>query len=51
MPMAREPHPMTDFPRERPRFAPQASPQDWLLAVATAELALLVIGMLPHVKW
>jgi hypothetical protein len=37
MSMARELHPMTDFPHERPRSAPQALPQD--------------IGVLPHVKW
>jgi hypothetical protein len=42
---------MTDYPHEPPRLVPQASLQDWLIAIATALLALLVIGVLPHVKW
>jgi hypothetical protein len=38
---------MTDFPHDSPRLAPHLSLEDWLLAIATALVALLVLGVLP----
>jgi hypothetical protein len=42
---------MTDLPHERQRWVPKASVEDWLIAIATALVALLVLGVLPHVNW
>jgi hypothetical protein len=42
---------MSDFPHEPPRLAPQGTLEDWLLAIATALVALLAIGVLPHIHW
>jgi hypothetical protein len=38
---------MTDFPHDSPRLAPHHPLEDWLLAIATALAALLVLGVLP----
>ena len=50
---------MTDVPHEMPRLGPQgsaqrsaeASAQDWLLAIATALVALLILGIVPSLHW
>ena len=39
---------MTDFPHEQPNGLTHVSAQDWLVALATALLALLLLGILPR---
>lgn len=42
---------MTDFPQERRHVLARVSPEDWLVALATALLALVLLGVLPHWFW
>jgi hypothetical protein len=42
---------MSDFPHEQPRILAQASADDWAAAIATALLALILLGLLPRVLW
>lgn len=42
---------MTDFPHEPQRLTPLSSIEDWLVAIATALVALVMLGVLPHVQW
>jgi hypothetical protein len=42
---------MTDFSHERQRFFAQAAVENWLLAIVTALLALIFLGILPHMNW
>jgi hypothetical protein len=42
---------MTDFSHERRRFFAQAAVENWLLAIITALLALIFLGILPHMNW
>jgi len=42
---------MTDFPHES-RSVPQRGALDnWAVAIATALVALIVLGVLPHLSW
>jgi len=40
---------MTDFPYEPHGLGPQQSVQSWLIAIASALVALIAIGVLPRV--
>ena len=42
---------MTDFPQEQRHILARVSPQDWLVAIATALLALVLLGVLPRLFW
>jgi len=42
---------MTDFPDDPRRVEPELLMSDWLLAFATALVALFVIGVFPHLHW
>jgi len=42
---------MTDLPDDPRRAEPELLMSDWLLAFATALLALLAIGVLPRLSW
>jgi hypothetical protein len=42
---------MTDFPDDPHRGEPELLISDWLLAFATALVALIVIGVIPHLQW
>jgi hypothetical protein len=39
---------MTDFPHERRSAVAPTAPDNWALAIATALVALIVLGVLPH---
>jgi hypothetical protein len=39
---------MTDFPHERRRVLAPTALDNWALAIATALVALIVLGVLPH---
>jgi hypothetical protein len=41
----------TDFPQEQRRILAQVSPEDWLIAIATALLAFVLLGVLPRLFW
>jgi len=47
--MRLEPRPMTDFPHEPHGLWPQQSLESWLIAIASALVALIAIGVLPRV--
>ena len=42
---------MTDFPQEQRHILPRVSPQDWIVAIAAALLALMLLGVLPRLFW
>ena len=42
---------MTDFPHEQRPGLAQISPEDWIVAVVTALLALVLLGILPRLFW
>jgi hypothetical protein len=42
---------MTDFPHERRRLFGQAALENWLVAVITALLAFIFLGIVPHMYW
>ena len=42
---------MTDFPRDERRVLAPTVAQDWLIALATALIALMLLGVLPRVFW
>ena len=42
---------MTDFPRDERRFLTPIMPQDWLVAIATALAAFVLLGVLPRLFW
>jgi hypothetical protein len=41
---------MTDFLHGQRRVFAQAAMENWLLAIATALLAFLLLGVLPHIN-
>ncbi|HEX5211924.1 MAG TPA: hypothetical protein VFW22_09345 [Pseudolabrys sp.] len=41
---------MTDFPQDERRVLAPAA-QDWLIALATALVALVLLGILPRLFW
>jgi len=42
---------VTDFPQDERRVLAPTAPEDWLIAVATALLALVLLGILPRLFW
>jgi hypothetical protein len=42
---------MTDLPHERRSDLPPGSLDNWAVAIATALVALIVLGILPHFPW
>jgi len=42
---------VTDFPHAQRHFRARVSPEDWLIALATALLALVLLGILPRLFW
>jgi hypothetical protein len=42
---------MTDFPREPQRLLARLSLDEWAVAIATALLALILLGVLPRIQW
>jgi hypothetical protein len=42
---------MTDLPHEPQRFLTRFSLDSWAVAIATALVVLIVLGVLPHVSW
>jgi len=42
---------VTDFPRDERRFLTPIMPQDWLVAIATALAAFVLLGVLPRLFW
>jgi hypothetical protein len=42
---------MTDFPHERRSGLRPSALDNWALAIATALVALIVLGIVPHVHW
>lgn len=42
---------MTDFPHEPQRLLARVSLEDWAVAIVSALLALILLGVLPHVHW
>ena len=42
---------MTDFPHDQRSVLAQISPEDWLVAVATALIAFVLLGVLPRLFW
>ena len=42
---------VTDFPQELRHLLTAAPPEDWLVAIATAFLAFVLLGVLPRLFW
>jgi hypothetical protein len=42
---------VTDLPQEQRPLLADVSPDDWLVAIGTALLALLLLGILPRLFW
>ena len=42
---------MTDFPQDPQRLLARLSLHDWAVAIATALLALILFGIVPHFRW
>ena len=42
---------MTDFPQDQRRVLAPEAPEDWLVAIATALLAFVLLGILPRLFW
>jgi hypothetical protein len=42
---------MTDLTRDPQRFLARFSLDTWAVAIATALVALIVLGVLPHISW
>jgi hypothetical protein len=42
---------VSDFPQHQRNDLAQVSPEDWLLALGAALLALVLLGILPHMFW
>jgi hypothetical protein len=42
---------MTDFPHERQTVLQRDALDNWAVAIATALVALIVLGVLPHLSW
>ena len=42
---------MTDFPHDQRNILARISPEDWLVAVATALIAFVLLGILPRLFW
>ncbi len=42
---------VSDFPHEQQSDLSHVSPEDWLLAIGSALLALVLLGVLPHMFW
>ena len=42
---------MTDFTQEQPHVLARISPEDWLVAIATALVAFVLLGVLPRLFW
>jgi len=42
---------VTDFPQDQRRVVARISPEDWLVAIATALLAFVLLGILPRLFW
>jgi len=42
---------VTDFPQEQRSRQAQVAPEDWLVAIGTALLALVLLGILPRMFW
>jgi hypothetical protein len=42
---------VTDLPQEQRPLLAGVSPDDWLVAIGTALLALLLLGILPRLFW
>jgi hypothetical protein len=47
----RERAPVSDFPQEQRRGMAHVLPEDWIVAIGTALLALVLLGILPRVFW
>ena len=42
---------MTDFPQDHPQIVRRSALEDWLIAAATALVALVLLGILPRLFW
>jgi len=42
---------VTDFPHDDRFVEPQLRSDDWLIAFGTALLALVLLGIVPHLLW
>ena len=42
---------MTDFPQDHPHVVPRSALEDWLIAIATALVALVLLGIVPRLFW
>jgi hypothetical protein len=42
---------VSDFSQEQRRLLADISPDDWLVAIATALLAFVLLGILPRMFW
>jgi len=42
---------VSDFPQEQRRLLANISPDDWVVAIATALLAFVLLGILPRMFW
>jgi hypothetical protein len=42
---------MTDLPHERQSVLQPGALDNWAVAIATALVALIVLGVLPHLPW
>ncbi|MGH6664385.1 MAG: hypothetical protein ACREB2_05720 [Pseudolabrys sp.] len=42
---------MSVFPHQQRNELAHVSPEDWLLAIGTALLALVLLGILPRLFW
>jgi len=49
--IALEPTPVTDFPHDPQRLPARLSLDSWAVAIATALLALILLGILPRIHW
>jgi hypothetical protein len=42
---------VSDFPQEQRHLLADVSPEDWVVAIGTALLALVLLGILPRMFW
>jgi hypothetical protein len=42
---------VSDFPQRQQNDLAHVSPEDWLLALGAALVALVLLGILPHMFW
>jgi hypothetical protein len=42
---------VSDLPQEQRYFLARVSPEDWLVALATALVAFVLLGVLPRLFW